>query len=197
MYYPELTQTTQGIQYVIDICCKERNIAIAVSEQVDKLRNYMQTLDPSSINFAKHDIFNKLKIKAYWEKFVQLADGLNDTIERFGAHGLVLNNTVATLKNKKVSSDIIINNVRREIDASDNVPAETLQQMLVAEQSMQMLENLINEYSALRKRVQDIQSVCIVAFRQAILIAKTQDSFAKINTVAYESNYRAVKMLLD
>lgn len=197
MYYPELTQTTQDVQRMIDACCSENNIAITVSEQVEQLRDYIQTLDPSSVNFVKQDIFNKRKIKAYWDKFIQLADSLDNIIEHFYTNERVLGNTIATLKNKKVSSNIIINSVKRNVDASDSVAAETMQQLIVAEQSIQVLDNLINEYSMLMKRVQDIQNVCITAFRQAILIAKTQDNFSKINTVAYESNYRAVKSLLD
>lgn len=197
MYYPELTQTTQDVQRMIDACCSENNIAITVSEQVEQLRDYIQTLDPSSVNFVKQDIFNKRKIKVYWDKFIQLADSLDNIIEHFYTNERVLGNTIATLKNKKVSSNIIINSVKRNVDASDSVAAETMQQLIVAEQSIQVLDNLINEYSMLMKRVQDIQNVCITAFRQAILIAKTQDNFSKINTVAYESNYRAVKSLLD
>lgn len=196
MYYPELTHTIQGIQHVIDTCCGERNVAMAVNEQVEQLKEYVKLLDPSTVNFTRRDIFNKPKIKAYWDKFSQLADSLNSVIEGFGVQERVLSNTIATLKNKKTSSDIIINTVRREIALDNAADSETLQQMVVADQSIWMLDDLINEYSASLKRVQDIQSVCITAFRQAILVAKRQNSFAEINTVAYESNYRAVKSLL-
>lgn len=195
MYYPELTQVIHDIQCMIDMCCGENNIAITVNKQMEQLKEYIQTLDPSSVNFSKRDIFNKHKIKAYWDKFLQLADGLNAVIESFGSNERILGNTVATLKIKKDSSKVIIDGVR-ERQYKEDTTTEGVTQMAVAEQSMQSLDNLINEYSVLLKRVQDIQNVCITAFRQAILIAKTQDSFSEINTVTYESNYRAVKLLL-
>lgn len=196
MYYPELTQVIHDIQCMIDMCCGKNNIAITVNKQMEQLKEYIQTLDPSSVDFSKRDIFSKHKIKAYWDKFLQLADGLSAVIESFGGNERVLGNTVATLKIKKDSSKVIMDSIRKQIDAAKDATTESVTQMAVAEQSMQSLDNLINEYSVLLKRVQDIQNVCITAFRQAILIAKTQDSFSEINIVTYESNYRAVRLLL-
>lgn len=196
MYYPELTQMIQGAQCMIDTCCGENNVAIAVNKQIEQLREYIQTLDPSFVDFSKRDIFSRHKIKAYWDKFLQLADGLNAVIESFGSNERILGNTVATLKAKKDSSEIIVNNVRKQINAVNDITTESVSQMAVAEQSITSLDNLIREYSILLKRVQDIQNVCVAAFRQAILIAKTQDNFAEINTVTYEKNYGAVKSLL-
>ena len=195
MYYIELTQVIHDIQCMVDICCGENNIAITVNKQTEQLKEYIQMLDPSSVNFSKRDIFSKHKIKAYWDKFLQLADGLNAVIESFDNNERILGNTVATLKIKKDSSKVIMDGIR-EHQYKEDTTKEGVTQMAVAEQSMQSLDNLINEYSVLLKRVQDIQNVCVTVFRQAISIAKTQDSFSEINTVAYERDYRAVKLLL-
>lgn len=197
MFYPELTHTVESIQTVIDVCCGRQNVLITVDENINRLFEYIKLLDPTNINFSKTDIFNKRKISAYWEKFRCTADALSENIDNFGSLLRVLKNTSATLKTKKDTSSVIVSNVEKEINKSDNTSAEELQQLAVAQQALQTLDNLIAEYNAAIERVGYIQNLCVAAFQQAIMIAKSQDSFVKLNTVSYEKNFRAVKSLMN
>lgn len=194
MFDKNLTTVIQDIQKTIDMCCTEKNISFAVQREIDTFAMYVGKLDPTGIDFRNTGLFNKGKIKSYWSKFQSMTYNLDKSIANFGVQQNVLQNTIITLKNQREKAETVVKPFKESMVYTEDTDLE--QQVTVVVQSIQMLENLINEYTLLLNKLNAIRNISVQVFQQAIIIAKKQTDFSKFDTNTYVDKFRQLKDMM-
>lgn len=173
MFSRNMNEAIQMTQKFLDVCCSSESVSLVALDNIKIMGKLVETLDPTYLYQAK-GLFNKIAINSYWSKYNKKYDDIYDIIEKLKANQIVLGNTLKTLKNMQVMYMENYNIFLQEIEESNDNDVDMAQQALVAENMNNLLNNTINEYTALANSINKILQVSNTVFNTAILQAKMQ-----------------------
>jgi hypothetical protein len=168
-------------QSAINSCCSSGNIAVVLSNDIANLRNLLNNIDPTKIDFSNLGFMNKRKITKYWGTFEEAYPRIIELINSLTKGEKILNNTIKTLTivNKSFATEY-----ENFIANGDDTDVEFVQQEAVSSNMSAMLKNSLTEYETLLSKVQLVLNVLVQTMDTAILFARTTYKQEFVNTVA-------------
>lgn len=192
MYYSELIDIALDSLVDMDANAADKSLR-EINEQVERFAGYVNLLDTASIRTVQS---NKQKIAEYWNKFSQLASGLEDVLQTFREYREPLNAELTELKyvrSRMMDATTIINNHRKRFPKTGS---DAIQSVIIIGKIICTFDEIIAKENRSLRIIDDICSTGTTAFQQAILINEAGMDFALLDISSYIKNYDAVKAVL-
>lgn len=167
MFSKRMNSAIGDAQKVINNCNSSQNVAMLISKDVEHLSELIKELDTSDIDFEKRNFFNNIKINKYWDNFITYYPSLKAVSEKFEKHKIVVKNTIKTLSYAFNIYETEYNLFQQEDDSSD----EHFQQMMVAKNMFELLNNTLLEYKTLLNKVEMIINTTTTSLDIAVYLA--------------------------